>query len=310
MNMTLLNAAALPAIYDGTFGFNDGTYDHLVGGWTAGSVSYKTHYRSADNGATWSAQADYAYEFHTAATAVVNNVAYIVGGDVFAPSMNGDWNRSSNKFESGAWSQISANCGIGDRCLMGFAYHEGDFYAVGGQSAINKTDAIHTVIKSTNNCASFTQIVADTRTIGFKGGNLWGCVVSYKGLLWKICGEVYYEGAALWRRESDTAIWTSPDGVTWTHACDFKGYGRGYPQCIVYNDKIWIFGGFHGNHFNLNEVWTIEKTTAGRIIQTYLGTADYGGRHAMAIWEGANGILMFGGSDNAVPNQDCWLITE
>lgn len=310
LNFTRVAEFALPVLYDGTFGFNDGTYDHLVGGWTAGDVSYKTHYRSADNGANWSAQPDFDYEFHTAATAVVNNVAYLVGGDVFAVDMHADWERSSNKFESGAWSQIAADCDIQNRCLMGFAYHEGDFYIVGGQSDINKTDAYHTVMKSTDNCANFTQIVADTRTVGFKGGNLWGCVVSYKGLLWKICGEVYYEGAAPWLREADTAIWTSPDGVTWTHTCDFKGVGRGYPQCLVYNDKIWIFGGYHGNHLNLDEIWTIEKLTSGRIVQTYMGTADYGGRHAMAIWAGANGIMMFGGSNNSTAQQDCWLITE
>lgn len=312
LTITRIAEFAIPRLYDGTFGFYDGTYDHLVGGWTSGDISYKTHYRSSDNGANWTQIADFPYEFHTAATAVVNNVGYVVGGDVFAPSQQGDFRRDSYKYQSGAWTQISANCGIGDRCLTGFAYHEGAFYMVGGQSTIAKSSAIHTVLRSTDDCASFQQIVADTRTIGFKGGNLWGSVVSYKGLLWKICGEVYYEGSAPWRREADTAIWTSPDGINWTHVADFKGVGGGYPQTIVYNDKIWLIGRYHGNYLNIDGIWTIEKLANGRIKQTYMGStaSSYGSRHAIAAWVNPTGLMLFGGSNNATAQQDVWRITE
>ena len=103
------------------------------------------------------AQTDFNHKFHTAASCVVDDKAYIVGGDFFNPSIDGDYRRSSHKFESGSWSQIASNAGIGNRCLGGMVYLNGSFgfYIVGGQDDISGTNVSDTVMRSDDGCQSF-----------------------------------------------------------------------------------------------------------------------------------------------------------
>ena len=303
---------------DGVFGFNDGTYDYLTGGWAGGSTTYNYFYRSSDDGATFSAQTAFTFNAHTFQSCVANNVAYIVGGDTYNKTVGGDWKRSSHKFESGAWSQIAANPGIADRCLGALVYHNDDFYLIGGQYNLTVASAYHTVLRSTDGLTTFTEVLSDTRTQGFFGGLLWGSVVSYKGLLWKIGGGVYTD-TPYWCRKYDTNIFSSPDGVSWTWRGRFKGAGRNYPQCLVFNDKIYVFNGFnpltHANvqsPGNMSDYWTLELLSSGKIVQTYKGTTDWGTRHALACWLGNGGIMMFGGSGGVggTPTRECWLYTD
>lgn len=303
---------------DGAFGFSDGTYDYVVGGWTGGSTSLKTFWRSSDSGANWSAQSDFAYKFHFASATVVNNVAYVVGGDFYNFTVDGAYRKDAYKFESGSWTQISADCGIGNRCLAALVHLNGDFYLIGGQSDTTKNNVFDTVLKSTDGCANFTSLVADTKPSGFRGGLLSGAFVTYKNLIWKIGGGIYTDTSKA--REYDTAIYTSPNGVDWTYRGEFRGPGRNYSQLCVYNDKIYLFGGFNditsGSHTespgNLSDYWTIELLSSGKIVQTYKGLCDWGSRHAHAIWTNSSGVMFFGGSGKAggFITGECWLFTE
>lgn len=303
-------ATSTAKLGDGTFGFWDGTADYLVGGWLSSDSpqTNKTFWKSENGGVTFTQQSDFDYRFHTAATCVVDDVAYIVGGDTLNVTYDGDWRRSSHKFESGVWSQIAANPGIENRCLGALVYLNGSFYYIGGQSSITTSiEYYHTVLRSDDGLTTFTEIQSDLLSQGFRTNLAWGGFVTYRGKIWRIGGGVSGEP------KHETSIFSSTDGITWTYRGNFRGLGRYYHQCVVHNGKIWVFNGkneaFTGYQpsANSDDVWTIEEMNGGKIIQTYKGTTAWARRHAQAMWVSPAGINCFCGS---VGTADMWTYQE
>jgi len=317
MTFTLKSAAATQAC-DGAFGFSDGSADYIVGGWTGGSTSLNKFWKSTDGGANWVAQSDFAYKFHFAAVTIVGNVPYIVGGDYYNFTVDGAYRKDAYKFQSGSWTQIASDCGIGNRCLAALVYLGSSFYLIGGQSTLAKSSVFDTVMRSDDGCATFTSILADTKMQGFTGGLTGGAFIVYQDLIWKIGGGIYTN--TTFGREYDTQILSSPDGINWTYRGEFRGQGRNYAQMCVHNGKIYLFGGFNDtvsganveSPGNMSDYWTIELLSSGKIVQTYKGLCDWGSRHAHTIWTNSSGIMMFGGSGNlgGFVTNECWLYTE
>ena len=294
---------------DGFTGHFDGTANWIIGGWASGTDIRKSVYKSTDGGITWVAQADYAYRGHCMAHCKKGNDLYIVGGDEYTASYEGRQVTDSYKLSNGVWTQMNSDCGIGNRVFGDLVNHEGNFYYIGGQTSHDPvgTPVFHTVLKSTDNCANFTVVNADT-TAQFKGGNRHGSTVSYGGLMWKILGGLYHDDIS--KREYITSIYSSPDGVTWTYKGEFPGYGRQYHQTIVWNNRIYLFNGFNASYgWNLDDVWSAEMV-GDKLKWRYEGTSDWGNRHALTIWETNEGLMMFGGTRNASPTatQECWLV--
>lgn len=305
-------AASVAQPCDGAVGFWDGTDNFIAWGWTASSNTLNKFWKSTDGGATFMALPDLPYPAHTIATTKKGNVLYAVGGDVFNPINSGDFIRSSGKIEAGVYSQISANCGIENRCLSQLVYNPDadEFLLFGGQEGTNITDGVyHTVMRSTDNCASFTTILEDT-TPFFTGGLLWGSVIFFKGLYWKIGGAIYDNIVA--KRTYVTAIFSSPNGISWTYQGQFKGLGRHYMQLVEYNGKMRVIDGYNpGYGDNMADIWTLDWNGI-RVLQTYEGGTPFTPRHAHSCWVTDAGIMLFGGTDNDAPtlNNDLWLITE
>jgi hypothetical protein len=297
---------------DGAVGFYDGTNNFIAWGWTAASNTLDKLWRSTDGGVTFAALPDLPFPAHTLATAMKGNVLYAVGGDVFNPINSGDFIRSSGKIESGVYSEIAADCGIEDRCLCQLVYNPDadEFLLLGGQQGTNISDGIYnTVMRSVDNCASFSTILADT-TPFFAGGLLWGSVAYFKGLYWKVGGAMYDNIVS--KRTYVRSIFSSPDGIDWTYQGEFKGHGRHYMQLIEYNNKLRVIDGynpFYGD--NLADIWTLDWNGI-RVLQTYEGSTPFTPRHAQSCWKNDAGILLFAGTDNDAPtvNNDLWLITE
>jgi hypothetical protein len=266
---------------DGSFGFSIGANDFIAFGWEGNSDSLKDFYKSTNGGTSWTKQSDLPFaERHTAATFVLSDTVYVVGGDVFFPATD-SW-----VFNGTTWTQKASNCGIGVRNMMGATYHNGAFYIIGGQNTRYIIDGKYdNVLKSTDNCVSFTQIA----TTPFTGGNLWGSCVSYKGRIWKICGGIY-DDTSLANRTYPKEIFSSADGITWVQEGIFPGSGRQYHQTIVWKDKIWVIGGFFGTSSpgdNLGDTW---YSTNG-IDWTQLTGSAITDLHAMTAWVASTGSL-------------------
>jgi leucine-zipper-like transcriptional regulator 1 len=64
--------------------------------------------------------------------------------------------------------------------------------------------------------------------------------VSYHGAMWVIGGNIDIKGAQLTNR-----AWYSTDGINWNKACTFNSFpARWGPRSMIFNDKIWIIGGY------------------------------------------------------------------
>lgn len=301
-------ADAVAQTGDGTFGFWDGTYNHLVGGWSvlASPQTFKTHWRSDNDGVTFSALPDFDYRFHTAATCVVNNVAYIVGGDTLSPTYDGDWRRSSHKYENGAWSQIAANPGIANRCLCQLVYLNDEFFLIGGQSSITTGIVYYdTVLRSTDGLNTFTEVVSDTKTFGMQTNLAWGAYATHRGKIWRVCGRQHSSLG------TDTAIFSSVDGINWDYRGRFRGTGRNYLRLLSHNGRLFVFNGHNArtNEYlpsgNISDYWIIDELNGGRLVQTYMGSTGWSARHAPCIWSSPKGIFCFSGS---VSVNDLWLL--
>jgi hypothetical protein len=286
-----------PDARDGCFGFSIGSNDYIAFGWKGSNLSQKDFYKSTNGGSSYTQQSDLPFEKrHTAATYVLSNSVYVVGGDVFYPATD-SW-----VFNGTTWTQKAANCGIGARNMMGAAYHNGAFYIIGGQVGryINQ-GKYDNVLKSTDNCVSFQQIA----TTPFTGGNLWGACASFRGRIWKICGGIY-DDTSLNNRTYPKEIFSSADGITWVYEGIFPGSGRQYHQTIVWKDKIWVIGGFYNSGSttdNLGDTWY----SSNGIDWTQVTGTKITDLHALTAWVASTGsIHTFGGStdpDTQVTNK-------
>ena len=276
-----------PAARDGSFGFSIGGNDFIAFGWTGSNNSLQDFYKSTDLGLTYTAQATLPFEKrHTVATYILSDSVYVVGGDVFYPATD-SWT-----FNGTTWTQKASNCGIGVRSLMGAVYHNAAFYIVGGQvDRLISAGKYDNVLRSTDNCVSFQQIA----TTPFVCGNLWGSLASYKGRIWKIGGGIYDDGS-LNNRTYPKEIYSSADGITWVYEGIFPGSGRQYHQTIVWDDKLWVIGGFYNVGSTLDNLGDTWYSTNGVDWVEKTGT-KITDLHAHTAWVAADGnVHTSGGS--------------
>lgn len=312
-------ADSVAQLGDGTFGFHSGGYDYLLGGWTSTPpYTVNKFWRSGNNGVTFEAQSDFAYGLHTPQSCVVDEIAYLVGGDTINYTNEGDWRRASYKCENGVWSQIAANPGIENRCLGSLVHLNDNFYLIGGTTStdIGSATQYRTVLRSEDGLQTFTEILADTRAQGFDAPLGHGAYCVHRGKIWRIGGGYH---SAWYLTQPETSIYSSVDGISWEYRGRFKGLGRIYPQVISHNGKIYVFNGANLGAYegtadvqsssdpDLRDWWTVEELNGGRLVQTYKGQTGWSHRHAAAIWSSPQGIKCFCGS---VAVADMWTLEE
>lgn len=277
-----------PAARDGSWGFSIGSNDYIAFGWVSGANSNKEFYKSTNNGTSYTQQSDLPFtKRHTAATFNLDGSAYVVGGDAYVYATD-SW-----MYDGTSWTQKASDCGIGNRILMGAAYLNGAFYIIGGQvGPLISQGKYDNVLRSTDNCVSFTQIA----TTPFTGGNLWGACAAFKGRIWKVCGGIYDDTAGLLLRTYPKEIYSSADGITWVYEGIFPGSGRQYHQTIVFDDKLWVIGGFYNSGMSLDNLGDTWYSSNG-VDWTQLTGSSITDLHALTAWVGSdNKIHTFGGS--------------
>jgi hypothetical protein len=292
---TQVTATGLPSVRDGSFGFSIGTKHYICLGWISGNTRYNDWYESSNlAGTSWSSMGTItgSEDKHTVASFITPSAAYFVNGDIFNISIEGAYQKDSFKFNGTSWTEQTTDCGLGDYSLMGSAYHNGEYYTIGGQKRydydLGNSNACY---KSNDECVSFT----GQGTHPFDGGNLWGSLVSFNGKLWKIGGGQYWD-SDINDRTYPTAIYSSTNGVSWTNEGTFPGFGRQYHQTIVWDSKIWVIGGFNHNDtdWNRKDVWY----SSDGVNWTELTGTPWVNRHAHTCWVADNQIWMFGGSSD------------
>ncbi|HTN01279.1 galactose oxidase [Planctellipticum variicoloris] len=131
-------------------------------------------------------------------------------------------------------------------------------------------------------------------------------LVEFKGRMWLLGGiENYYFGDA---KSLKNDVWSSADGKSWELATADAGWSpRAYHQALVFNDRIYVFGGgnYVPEYHAKNDVWSSadgvhwreETASAGWSPRLWFSSAVYRDR----IW------VVGGWSNNPARNQgDVW----
>jgi hypothetical protein len=317
---TNLNPTVLE-IQDGQFGFYLDGVHRIVGGWIDTTQTKNTQFHSA-NASTWVKDANAPWTpRHTFATFIEPTCVRIVGGDVFSPVNDGDFAKDSWIFQSGTWTRLAVDCGIGNRCLMGAVYNpiEDSHYLIGGQSSVDGIgNTFQSVLKSTDHCVSFTEIASTG--LPFIGGNYWGTCAWFNGYIYKITGGIYQQTGA--NRRHEAWFYRSSDGITWEKIGVFMGGGRLYPQVIVWDNKLWIICGhnfcyFNGG-YNIGYRWetssgntsSVYFTEDGLYFKELITTPQITPRHAHSCYVGPDGLYSVNGSNEVGTTNGCWKLTK
>lgn len=270
---------------DGTKCMQIGQYLYSFGGWKDPPVaSYSDVYRSKGDLSVWERRPDAPWHGrHTFGIGVLNGQTYIIGGDYL--QNNFDVWRTKNGED---WLKVSENI-LGNRILYGCTIHNGYIYVVGGGG--------YNDVQRSRDGVIWETVATDA---DFLGGECFaGSLASFNGRLWMVCGGTNGYGQGYIRKE----VWSSTDGKKWRREKDFGGSERYFTDVIVWDNKLWVVGGFNFTEGNTKTIWYMKRD--GTWVE-YPTPADYIGRHATGLGIYNNSLTITCGNYN----NDCWVIEK
>lgn len=245
--------------FNGKLWMYGGWYSSTVPGWN-NQVTTNEAWYSTDDGASWTQ--DHAHE-ESPATSGANafwtrrhtagwtrcpangiDYLYVIGGD-YDNVVSDTWRTSDGE----TWERMSASAGWNGRLLHMVGALDGVLYMMGGQTDLVGT-AYNDVWKSTDGGVTWTLVTSSAP---------WAerCavydLVTFQDKLWLIGGGTY-EATRTYYND----VWTY-DGSTWTEVlADGHGQwtGREYHSVKVFDNKLWILGGWRDA--NLNDAYYSE----------------------------------------------------
>jgi hypothetical protein len=282
--MTIKSNHVTDFLRDGTRMMQIGKYMYSFGGWAnPPEESYHDIYRSKDL-ITWEKRPDAPWHGrHVFGVAKLAEAVYVIGGDNLHSQFD-VW----KTFDGENWTQLADNI-LGNRIYYGCSAHNGYLYIVGGSGYSD-------VWRSTD--GSNWAKIADNISF-LNGENFSGSLVSFKGKLWMVCGGGSGGGTGTARK----SVWSSADGITWMQEPDFAGTPRYYTDVCVWDNKLWVVGGYSDEESNIKSIWYMDKKGKWTELQT---PADYLGRHATGVASFYNQLVITCGSYN----NDCWAIEK
>ncbi len=130
-------------------------------------------------------------------------------------------------------------------------------------------------------------------------------LVVFKDKLWLLGG---VGGTAPVYKPNYNDIWVSENGSDWTLAVESAPWpGRRSHGAVVFNGKIWIFGGITDNDKYLNDVWVSDDGINWQKVQDNAGWSPRKG-FASAVFD--NKIWVMGGIDSRNARNDVWHSTD
>jgi len=109
--------------------------------------------------------------------------------------------------------------------------------------------------------------------------------VSWRGYMWVACGGIYPSAVGAQPAVEYCDVWRSPDGITWELVCVSSVPPRRYQCLAVFDDELWILGGY-ANGLNRNDVWH----TSDGVIWERLYDSPFAESHASTAWSTSNGL--------------------
>jgi len=261
-----------------------GNYMYSFGGWSNyPEESYSDVYRSLDL-VSWEKRPDAPWHGrHVFGLVQLNGATYVMGGDNLHKLFD-IWRTTDGE----SWTRLDSTT-FGIRSFYATAAHKGNLYVVGG--------ADHSDVWRSPDGINWTK-VADSLSC-LNGENFAGSLASFNGRLWMVCGG----GGGGGNGDPRKTVWSSEDGVSWREERPFGGSERYYTDVCVWDNKLWVVGGYNYTERNIKSIWYMNKRGDWHEMPT---PDTYIGRHATAVGVFQNRLAISCGNYF----NDCWVIDK
>ena len=310
------SAAYAPRDGAGALVFKDRMW--LLGGWNPGD---KTHFPVICNNEVWSSRngADWVLEKpntflgrsfdssldwegrHTAGYAVFKDKMWIVGGDANQRHYQNDvWSSADGK----KWTLVNDDVPWAPRVLHYTVVFQDKICVIGGQSMPGFAPAEENFYRDiwTTTDGKDWQQTQPKEPYWSARGMIGGSVV-FKDQIW-ILGGGTYDTPTTPTRNFYNDVWSSSDGMKWTqHTKAAPWHPRQYHDVAVFDNRMWVFEGYHRKGGNRNDVW---HSTDG-VNWHELPNTPWRPRHAASVFVYDDALWMVAGNNM---QKDVWKLVK
>jgi N-acetylneuraminic acid mutarotase len=282
--MTLRSNQVTDFVRDGTRSMQIGNHLYSFGGWHVPEESFNDIYRSSGDLSEWEKLPNAPWHGrHVYGIAKIEDSTYIIGGDNLQ-SLFDVWRTTDGE----NWTLLAQNI-LGNRIFYGCTVHNGYIYVVGGLGYYD--------VWRSRNGIYWEQVTNEVPFL--KGECFAGSLASFNGKMWMLCGGNNGFGQGSIRKE----VWSSTDGKIWKQEKDFSGSKRYYTDVIVWDNKLWVVGGFNYEEGNIKSIWYMKSDGTWKEFET---PVDYIGRHATGVAVYNNQLVITCGNYQ----NNCWVIQK
>ncbi|WP_254169596.1 LamG-like jellyroll fold domain-containing protein [Chryseosolibacter histidini] len=271
----------------------------LMGGWNPSIYPTTTSNElwSSPDGTNWQPAGVAPWEGrHVSGWVNFGNAIWLVGGDANQQRYQTDVWKSTDGVN---WTEVISETPWMPRASHMVTVFKGKLWMVGGQEFNNgvlKGDSVFNDVWNSSDGIQWNMVTANAPWEGRGFGGL----VSFRGRLWLFGGGKYN-----YPREYYNDVWSTADGITWTKHVTPPWRARFFHQTVVYDNKVWIIGGYGDNSGNLGDIW---YTTDGmRWVQ--MENVPWSPRHAATAFIFNNNMYLTCGTTGNNPDSlenDIW----
>lgn len=215
---------------------------------------------------------------------------YIVGGDGVHTPVRDVWSSTSG----GKWERVAQNTAYPTRVLQQTFSFQDKLWVVGGQTYLNEFTVAYPDVWNSVDGVSWNRVAPSGPP---PRAMIHGEPV-YKGRMWLVAGGLYDEPGRP-RRVFNDDVWSSADGVSWRRELEHTPFSpRSFINVAVYDDRMWMLGGFDGSA-NLADVY---YTSDGTNWYEAVTPPNLIGRHAATTWA-YKGALYWGIGNVELPEE-------
>lgn len=264
--LKISNNTLLSDFLDGIIAFNQGDSAIIVaGGWNTTPLTTDTIRISKDGGQTFTFKSRFNYNVHTIGHfQSVDGFYYFFGGDYLNTSTQQKTVTRTSDFVT--FDTRTTNAEFGSRILAAAWEWNGSLFVGGGQSDLAGTIVYNDIWKSDNGGTNWTLWQGSAMASNGDSvmrGNAYNTVVVFNRALYKITSAIY--------PAVNKKCYKSLDGGhSWVRISDYPfPLGVSYPASIVWDGKLWVFGG-HDGTANTANIGFIDKLDSFHINPNYV----------------------------------------
>ena len=238
---------------------------------------------------------------HTAGYVVYKNKMWIVGGDANQHHYQNDvWNSRDGK----RWQRVSANVPWAPRVLHYTVVFRGRIWVIGGQTMpafAASSERFYRDIWTTTDGVRWEQVLP--REPYWSARGMIGGAAVHNGRIW-ILGGGTYDTPATPQRKFYNDVWSSADGVDWQcHTKAAPWTPRQYHDVAVWDGRLWVLEGYHGQGGNRKDVWH----SADGVHWEEVPDTPWKPRHAASVYVHAGHLWMVAGNNM---ESDVWRLEK